>query len=114
MSLSMNQMCRNAYYKSKEREYRELTSKQYEEIDSLESDITDKEKFLQKVVQARNKFQEDVANLEKKIFHLAKEKVDLLDKIEQLGEDTDTGVELLKNAQEREYKLKRILEDHPP
>ena len=84
MSLSMNQMCRNANCKSKVREYRELTSKQYEEIDSLESDITDKENFLQKVVQARNKLQEDVANLEKKNVHLAKENVNLLDKIEQL------------------------------
>ena len=89
MSLSMNQMCRNAYCKSKVREYRELTSKQYEDIDSLKSYITDQENFLPQVFQARNKLQEHLANL------------DLLDKIEQLDEDMDTWVELSKKPGKR-------------
>ena len=43
-------------------EYRDLTSKLYADIESLEDDFKEKENFVQTVVRARNSFQEEVAN----------------------------------------------------
>ena len=108
----MDNSCRTGSCKKKLTEYRDLTSKLYGEIDCLESDIKDKEGFLQKVVKARNGFQEEVAVLKKKISGLVKENNDLSDKVEQLDEDTDTGVELLRNANAREMKLSDLVEEY--
>ena len=38
----MEQSCKNVYCKKKLNEYRELTSKQYDDIDALETDIKDR------------------------------------------------------------------------
>jgi chromosome segregation ATPase len=93
-------------------EYRDLTSKLYADIESLEDDFKEKENFVQTVVRARNSFQEEVANMKKKNNYLMKENNELSEKVEQLDEDTDTGVELLKNAQERERKLTNSFEEY--
>ena len=97
--------CKTGPCKKKLSEYRELTSKLYNEIDSLEDDLKDKDAFLQKVVKARNNLQEDNEKLKKRNVELVKDITDLSEKVDQLDEDTDTGVELLRNANERERKV---------
>ena len=57
--------CITGQCKKKLGEYRELTSKLYNDMDNLEDEIKDKDAFLQKVVKARNNLQEDNANLKK-------------------------------------------------
>ena len=106
----MEQSCKNESCKRKLKDYRELTSKQYDDIDALETDIKDKEAFVQTVVKARNNYQSEVALLKKKNGDLIKENNGLLEKVDQLDEDTDTGINLLRNAHERESKLNKELE----
>jgi hypothetical protein len=48
----------------------------------------------------------------KKNTDVIKENNDLLKKVDQLDEDTDIGLNLLKNCQERERKLKKELEEY--
>ena len=98
----MEKMCKTGYCRKKLSEYRELTTKQYDDIDSLETDIKDKDTFLQTVVKARNALQSDVSNLKKKNDDLTKENDDLSEKVEQLDEDTETGLMMIRNAHERE------------
>ena len=105
-------MCKTGYCRKKLSEYRELTTKQYDDIDSLETDIKDKDTFLQTVVKARNALQSDVSNLKKKNDDLKKENDDLSEKVEQLDEDTETGLMMIRNAHERERKLKNEVEEH--
>jgi chromosome segregation ATPase len=106
----MEQLCKNGYCKRKLNEYRELTSKQYDDIDTLEMDIKDRDAFVQTLVKARNDYQSEVALLKKKNGDLIKENNDLLEKVDQLDEDTDTGMNLLRNSHERESKLNKELE----
>ena len=47
---AMEQSCKSGYCKKKLNEYRELTSKQYDDIDTLETDIKDKDAFVQTLV----------------------------------------------------------------
>ena len=108
----MGDICKIRQCKTKLSEYREMTSKLYDDIDSLETDIKDKDKFVQTVVKARNALQEEVSNLKKKNSDLLKENCDLSEKVDQLDEDTDTGLELLKNAHERERKLNEAFEEY--
>ena len=53
----MEELCKARNCKKKLSEYRELNSKLYDDIYSLESDIKDKDDFLQKVIKARNALQ---------------------------------------------------------
>jgi hypothetical protein len=48
----------------------------------------------------------------KKLSDIIKENNDLLEKVDQLDEDTDIGLNLLKNCQEREKNLKKELKEH--
>ena len=105
-------LCKTGQCKKKLVEYRELTSKLYNDMDNLEDDIKDKDAFLQKVVKARNNLQEDNANLKKKNADLVKDMTDLSEKVAQLDEDTDIGVKLLSNAHERERKINRTLDEY--
>ena len=98
--------------KKKLREYRELTTKLYSDIEALEDDMKDKEDFLQKVVKARNNLQEDNSNLKKRNIDLVRDNNSLSEKVAQLDEDTDTGVELLRNSNARETVLKRVLDEY--
>ena len=68
---------------SRSPEYRELTSKLYDNIDGLEIDIKDKDSFLQTVVKTRNACQIEVANLKKMNSELIKENNNPLEKNEQ-------------------------------
>ena len=88
-------MCKNKYCKSKLSEYREQTRKLYDDVDSLETDIKDKEDFVQTLVNNKNALQEDVAHLKKKNKKLTKENDVLLEKVKQLDEDTDDGIKML-------------------
>ena len=85
-------MCKNEYCRKKLKEYRELTTKLYDDIDGLESDIKDKDDFLQTVIKARNACQSEIAVLKKKNSQLIKENNDLLEKKDQLDEDAETGL----------------------
>jgi hypothetical protein len=58
-------------------------------------------------MKARNDYQNEVVILKKKNSDIIKENNDLLEKVDQLDEDTDIGLNLLKNCQERERKLKK-------
>ena len=106
----MEQYCTSKSCRQKLSVYRESTSKQYETIDGLEDDIKEKDLFLQKVVQQRNQFQEEVHILKKKNSELLKESDNLIEKVNQLEEDTDIGLERLEMAHDKERKLKEELE----
>ena len=108
----MEQSCKSGYCRKKLNEYRELTSKQYDDIDTLETDIKDKDAFVQTLVKAKNDYQNEVITLKKKNSDIIKENNDLLEKVDQLDEDTDIGLNLLKNCQERENNLKKELKEH--
>ena len=101
----MDQSCRNNYCKKKLTEYREFTSKLYDDIHSIENDIKEKDVFIHKIVKARNDYQKEVEVLKKKNSALLKENNDLLEKNDQLDEDAEDGMKMLKNAHERERKL---------
>ena len=62
----MEQICKNNYCKKKLQEYRESTSKLYDNIDSLEDDLKERDQFVQKVVKQRNNYQEEISLLKKK------------------------------------------------
>jgi hypothetical protein len=109
---TMEQSCKSGYCRKKLNEYRELTSKQYDDIDTLETDIKDKDAFVQTLVKAKNDYQNEVITLKKKNSDIIKENNDLLEKVDQLDEDTDIGLNLLKNCQERENKLKKELKEY--
>ena len=85
--------------------------KQYDDIDSLETDLKVKDGFLQKIVKARNNLQEEIVQLKNKNSILLKQNDELQEMVEQLDEDTGTGKELLKNCQERERKLNSEFEE---
>ena len=104
-------MCQNEYCKRKLKEYRESTTKMYDDIDSLESDIKEKDNFLQTVVKTRNACQSEIAILKKKNSELIKENNDLLEKNEQLDEDAETGLTFVRNVHERERKVNTELND---
>ena len=108
----MEQLCKGGYCKPKLGEYRELTTKLYDDIYGLESDLKERDEFLQKVVKARNSLEMEVSDLKKKNNALVEENIELLAENDQLDEDTDTGMELLRNANERERKVKRELEEY--
>ena len=108
----MEETCKNGYCRKKLSEYRESTSKLYDEIDSLESDMRDKDDFLQKVVKARNAHQNEVSELKKKNRDLVEENNELLAKNDQLDEDAETGLMMVKSAHERERKLNKEIEEH--
>ena len=104
--------CKSENCKTKLSEYRDLTSKQYNDIDTLENDIRDKDAFAQSVVKARNDLKKEIDSLKKKNKILLNENNELLEKVDQLDEDTDDGVQMLRNAHERERKLNKELEDY--
>ena len=89
-------MCKNGYCRKKISEYRERTRKLYDDLDTLENDIKDKDDFVQHVVIARNSLQAEMSSLEKKNTGLMDKNFELSQKIDQLDEDTDTGVQLLR------------------
>ena len=107
----MENLCKTGYCRKKLGEYRELTTKLYDDIDSLETDIKDKDTFLQTVVKARNALQNDIFNFKKKNAGLTKENDDLTEKVEQLDEDTDDGIKMLRNAHERERVLNKEVKE---
>ena len=67
--------------KEKLKEYRELTTKLYDDIDGLDSYIKDKDNILQTVIKARNVCKSEIAVRKKKNSELIKENNDLLEKI---------------------------------
>jgi FtsZ-binding cell division protein ZapB len=83
----------------------------YDDIDSLESDINEKDTFLQTVVKTRNACQSEIAILKKKNSELIKENNNLHEKNEQLDEDAETGLTFVRNAHERERKVNTELND---
>ena len=46
----MEQPCKNGYCRQKLNDYREITSKQLDDIESLEKDIKEKDDFVQTLV----------------------------------------------------------------
>ena len=102
--LIMEQSCINNYCKKVLKEYRESNSKLYDEIYSLEDELKDKDTFAQKVIRQKNQSREEVALLKTKNTELTKENDELTDKVNQLDEDTDAGVEMFQMAHERERK----------
>ena len=107
----MDQTCKIASCKKKLREYRDLTRQQYDDMDSLEKDIRDKDAFAQTTVKARNDLQKEIVLLQRDNKTLLEENNKLLEKVDQLDEDTDTGLQLLRNAHERERKLINEVEE---
>ena len=107
----MEKNCTNSYCKKMLKEYRESNSKLYDDIYSLEDDLKDKDTFAQNVTRQRNQSQEEVSVLKKKNTELTKENDDLIEKVNQLDEDTDAGVEMLQMAHERERKTKVELKE---
>ena len=105
-------MCKNGYCRKILSEYRERTRKLYDDVDTLQNDIKDKDDFVQHVVKARNSLQAEMSSLEKKNTDLMDKNFELSQKIDQLDEDTDTGVQLLKDAHERERKLEKDIEEY--
>ena len=101
----MEQLCKNSCCKKKLQEYRDLTTKLYDDIYTLESDLKEKDGFVQHVVKGRNDFQKEVEVLKKKNSALMRENNDLLEKNEQLDEDAETGLQFVRNAQDRERKV---------
>ena len=73
--------------------------------------MKDKDTFAQNVTRQRNQSQEEVSVLKKKNTELTKENDDLIEKVNQLDEDTDAGVEMLQMAHERERKTKVELKE---
>ena len=73
--------------------------------------MKEKDTFAQKVLRQRNQSQEEVALLKTTNTELTKENDDLTEKENQLGEDTDAGVEMLQMAHERERKTKVELKE---
>ena len=108
----MEQLCKGGSCRKKLSEYREMTNKLYDDIYGLESDIKEKDKFLQIVVKTRNSLEMEVLVLKKKNSSLVEENNDLVAKNDQLDEDTDTGIELLRNANERENKVIKEFNDY--
>ena len=108
----MENLCKTGECKRKLKEYRELTTKLYDDIDGLEGDIKDKDDFVQKIVKARNALQSEVAGLKKKNLVMIKENEELSAKNEQLDEDAETGLMMVRNAHERERKLKNEIEEY--
>ena len=62
----MDVICDAKKCRRKLNDYRDLTSKLYADNDSLEADMKERDKFLQKVVKARNDYQQEIAHLKKK------------------------------------------------
>ena len=104
-------MCENKQCRKKFREYIEQNSRQFEEIYSLENDIREKETFVQKIVKARNNFQEESALLKVKNLKLLKDLDDLTEKADQFEEDAVDGVEMVRRAHERERKSESKLNE---
>ena len=92
----MEELCKARNCKKKLSEYRELNSKLYDDIYSLESDIKDKDDFLQKVVKARNARPSEVSALKQRNNDLLEVTNDLQEKNYQLDEDTDRGLKCSK------------------
>ena len=80
----MEQICKNGYCRKKISEYRERTRKLYDDVDTLENDIKDKEDFVQHVVKARNSLQAEISSLEKKNTGLMDKNFELSLKIDEL------------------------------
>ena len=104
-------MCKNDYWRRKFKEYRELTMKQYDDIDSLENDVKEKDDFVQTIVRARNTYQQEASDLKKKNIELIKDNNDLMEKNVQLDEDAEDGMKMLRNAHARERKLSSEMDE---
>ena len=98
----MESKCDNSWCKKKERKYRD-------EIYALEDDIRDKDEFAQKVVRQKNSYHAEISVLKKNVLDLTKKNEELEQKVEQLDEDADDGVMMLRNSHERERKLQEEL-----
>ena len=100
----MESKCDNSWCKKKERKYRD-------EIYALEDDIRDKDEFAQKVVRQKNSYHAEISVLKKNVLDLTKKNEELEQKVEQLDEDADDGVMMLRNSHERERKLQEELDE---
>ena len=105
----MDQDCANNACKTKLREFRENNGKLYDEIYSLEDDIKEKDAFAERVVRQRNYYKIEVGVFNKKVNELQNENESLIEKVKQLEEDTDAGVQMLRMSHARENKLKNNL-----
>ena len=105
----MGEICKNVSCKKRLAEYRDLTRKQYEDIDTLEEDLEDKDVFVQTTVKDKNNYQNEIASLKKNNCKLLKENDALMEKNDQLDEDAEDGIKMVRNAHARERKLEEEL-----
>ena len=103
--------CLNSECKQKLKEHRELTDKLNDDLEGFEADMRDKDKFAQKLSKERNSYESEVVKLKKKLEKLQKQNDELKIQVEQLDEDAETGLQFVRNAQERENKVKREYEE---
>ena len=107
----MERFCENSNCKKKLREYRDLIGKLYDEIDSVENDLKERDEFLQQVIKARNNFKSEAKHLKKRNDELVKENDSLIEKSvidEKSIEDLEKTKSELKVCQN---KLKVIEEE---
>ena len=103
--------CINSDCKQKLNDYRELTDKLKDDLDGFKEDMRDKDKFAQKLSKERNGYESEVVAFKKKIEKLQKQNNGLRVKVEQLDEDAETGLQFVRNAQQRENKVKNEYEE---
>ena len=65
MKVIMGRFCENSNCKKKLREHKYLIEKLYDEIDSVEKDLKERNDFLQKVIKERNDFKRETKHLKK-------------------------------------------------
>ena len=106
----MEVICDSRKCRRKLNDYRDMTSKLYADIDTLEADLKERNEFLQKVVKSRNDFQQEIVHVKNKNSDLIKENDDLIEKVNQLEEDTEDGLEMYEMVRAREVNLKKELE----
>ena len=62
----MERFCENTNCKKKLREYRDQTIKLYNEVDSVENDLKERDEFLQLVIKERNNYKSEIKQLKKR------------------------------------------------
>ena len=102
--------CLNNDCKRKLNEYRKLTDKLNDDLVGFESDMKDKDNFAQKLSKERNGYESEVVALKKKIGKLQNQNDGLKIKVEQLDEDAETGLQLVRKAQVRENNVNKEYE----
>ena len=76
----MGRFCENSNCKKKLREYRDPIGKLYDEIDSVEKDLKERDDFLQKVIKERNDYKRETKHLKKRNDGLIQENYGLVRK----------------------------------